>query len=104
MICMISLQCSFTVCPKADALYPIVSAASIVAKVSRDRELRAARPGGESSPELGSGYPGGKLSRCHLLMYPLPWEQGIFSCLWHGHVCCTAALQGACPKYWWASI
>lgn len=25
--------CSFTVCPKADAIYPIVSAASIVAKV-----------------------------------------------------------------------
>ena len=27
--------CRFTVCPKADAIYPIVSAASIVAKVSQ---------------------------------------------------------------------
>ncbi|KAL0019377.1 hypothetical protein WJX77_001826 [Trebouxia sp. C0004] len=51
----------FVVCPKADAIYPIVSAASIVAKVTRDRGLRdfvireEAIAGGQ---DYGSGYPG----------------------------------------------
>lgn len=49
----------FTVCPKADALYPIVSAASIVAKVLRDTALLVEQ---ERLPErhkgsLGNGYP-----------------------------------------------
>jgi ribonuclease H2 subunit A len=42
----------FTVCPKADAIYPIVSAASIAAKVTRD-QLQESIDG-----ESGSGYPG----------------------------------------------
>ncbi len=42
----------FTVCPKADALYPIVSAASIVAKVKRDRVIDGL------AGVVGSGYPG----------------------------------------------
>jgi len=37
---------SFTVCPKADALYPIVSGASIVAKVLRDTSLQVWKQGG----------------------------------------------------------
>lgn len=48
--------------PQADALYPIVSAASIVAKVTRDHSLQHyvfAEKGLEPSREFGSGYPGG---------------------------------------------
>lgn len=50
----------FTVCNKADALYPVVGAASVMAKVTRDYEL-AMWP--HRNPEvplkgpLGSGYP-----------------------------------------------
>jgi ribonuclease H2 subunit A len=46
------LGVNFTVCPKADAIYPIVSAASIAAKVTRD-QLQ-----GSTEGECGSGYPG----------------------------------------------
>ncbi|KAK4047345.1 hypothetical protein OIO90_006204 [Microbotryomycetes sp. JL221] len=54
----------FTVTSKADALFPIVSAASIVAKVTRDKVLNGwqwLEPGREEleySRPLGSGYPG----------------------------------------------
>ncbi|GAA5825814.1 hypothetical protein JCM11251_000011, partial [Rhodosporidiobolus azoricus] len=58
---------SFTVTSKADALFPIVSAASIVAKITRDRILEDwtfAEPGvggegeeGEAARLFGSGYP-----------------------------------------------
>jgi ribonuclease H2 subunit A len=39
------------VCPKADAIYPIVSAASIVAKTTRDSEIA------KLGIDVGSGYP-----------------------------------------------
>ncbi|ORY78027.1 ribonuclease [Leucosporidium creatinivorum] len=54
---------SFTVTSKADAIYPIVSAASIVAKVTRDRLLAAWNflekdvGKGDESRVFGSGYP-----------------------------------------------
>jgi ribonuclease HII len=49
------------VCPKADSLYPIVSAASIVAKTSRDRQQAtiAGNP--------GSGYPADPVTKAWLL-------------------------------------
>ncbi|GAA6058807.1 hypothetical protein JCM10212_001923 [Sporobolomyces blumeae] len=56
---------SFTVCSKADALFPIVSAASIVAKITRDRILEdwtfvegeAVEAGNDEARLFGSGYP-----------------------------------------------
>ncbi|GAA5973134.1 hypothetical protein JCM11641_006285 [Rhodosporidiobolus odoratus] len=58
---------SFTVTSKADALFPIVSAASIVAKITRDRILEdwtfaesGVEEGGEAEADkrlFGSGYP-----------------------------------------------
>eukprot|EP00922_Rhytidocystis_sp_ex-Travisia-forbesii_P044983 GHVS01067065.1.p1 GENE.GHVS01067065.1~~GHVS01067065.1.p1 ORF type:complete len:355 (-),score=46.72 GHVS01067065.1:14-1078(-) len=56
-----------TVAEKADSLYPVVSAASICAKVTRDRLLKEWRPdtalsscSSSEPPEVGSGYPGGE--------------------------------------------
>lgn len=53
-----------TVAKKADSTYPIVSAASICAKVTRDHAMQkwVFREGIEATSEdFGSGYPGGKL-------------------------------------------
>jgi len=58
---------AFCVSKKADALFAVVSAASVCAKVSRDRLLAAwtcpelASLPAEQRPALGSGYPAGRL-------------------------------------------
>jgi len=52
----------FVVAKKADSLYPVVSGASIVAKVTRDRALRNwvfDETALNMHMKTGSGYPGG---------------------------------------------
>ncbi|KAK9805728.1 hypothetical protein WJX73_002697 [Symbiochloris irregularis] len=58
----------FTVCPKADSIYPLVSAASIVAKVTRDRALRqhVHSDAINASTSYGSGYPGDPVTKAWL--------------------------------------
>ena len=51
---------TIVVCKKADSIYPIVSAASIVAKVSRDtllRDWKFEERGLKANHDFGSGYP-----------------------------------------------
>ena len=51
---------------RADALFPVVSAASIVAKVTRDREIERLK---EKYGEIGSGYPSDPRTRAFLENY-----------------------------------
>lgn len=56
-----------TVAKKADSTYPIVSAASICAKVSRDHALRAWQfREGENESSYGSGYPNDPVTKTWL--------------------------------------
>lgn len=58
-----------TVSEKADSKYPIVSAASIVAKVTRDKQLEGfvySEQDVQSSGAFGSGYPGDPLTKLYL--------------------------------------
>ncbi|XP_053186964.1 ribonuclease H2 subunit A [Scomber japonicus] len=61
-----------TVRPKADSLFPIVSAASICAKVARDRVVKGwnfAEDLGDVDADYGSGYPGDPKTKAWLLKY-----------------------------------
>ena len=55
----------FTVCSKADDLFPVVSAASIVAKVTRDLSVKNCVFKEPIKPdrEFGSGYPGDPVTK-----------------------------------------
>ncbi|KAK9540085.1 hypothetical protein VZT92_002555 [Zoarces viviparus] len=61
-----------TVRPKADSLFPIVSAASICAKVARDRIVKGwnfAEDLGDVDTDYGSGYPNDPKTKAWLLKY-----------------------------------
>lgn len=47
----------FTVCSKADSKFPVVGAASIVAKVTRDRTLHSMMAEHGFTADFGCGYP-----------------------------------------------
>ncbi|XP_054636278.1 ribonuclease H2 subunit A isoform X1 [Dunckerocampus dactyliophorus] len=63
---------SVTVRPKADSLFPIVSAASICAKVARDHAVKNwtfLEDLGEVDTDYGSGYPNDPKTKAWLLKY-----------------------------------
>ncbi len=56
----------FTVCPKADSIYPVVSAASIVAKVTRDRTINDwvfVEEDTKIDNKFGCGYPSDPITK-----------------------------------------
>lgn len=61
-----------TVRPKADSLFPIVSAASICAKVARDRVVKGwsfSEDMGDVEADYGSGYPSDPKTKAWMLKY-----------------------------------
>ncbi|PUU76489.1 ribonuclease HII-domain-containing protein [Tuber borchii] len=73
---------AITVSKKADSIYPIVSAASVCAKVTRDAAIEVLVPEGE---EIGSGYPGDEKTKGWLKRGMDPvfgWEVGMARFSW----------------------
>lgn len=73
---------AITVSKKADSIYPIVSAASVCAKVTRDAAIGVLMPEGE---EIGSGYPGDEKTKGWLKRGMDPvfgWEVGMARFSW----------------------
>lgn len=54
---VLSYPCKMVIEHKADSTYPVVGAASIIAKVTRDRQIEKLK---EKHGDLGSGYPSDK--------------------------------------------
>ena len=68
----LTVKCEIVAEHKADEKYPIVSAASILAKVTRDREIVAIKK--RIGQEIGSGYPADPITKAfvekHYQEYP----------------------------------
>lgn len=93
---------AFTVCPKADALFPIVSAASVVAKVSRDAALRShtcREARGALCADYGCGYPSDPVTKAWLAAstHPLFGFPALVRFSWGT---CTPLLDAAVPVRW----
>jgi len=75
----LAYQPELTVAHKADVKYPIVSAASIIAKVTRDREIAKLKQ--KLKIDFGSGYPADPLTQKFLKEHAQDFP-GIFRTSW----------------------
>jgi len=97
----------FTVTSKADALFPIVSAASIMAKTTRDREIAGfvfEEKGLEANTEFGSGYPGDPATKRWLVQHVDP-VFGFPSLVRFGWATTKTLMQERCvPVTWYDAV
>lgn len=94
----------FTVCKKADSIYPIVSAASIIAKVTRDRALEGWVMKEEGSIPIGRrfgcGYPGDEDTKAWLQEHKSP-VFGFPSLVRFSWATCKTVLDESCVPVFW---